>query len=108
MARLLDESAKGVYIISATPFTDAGDVDFDSTDSLVDFYLEAGVHGITILGVMGEAPKLSTEESVAFTERVIKRINGRIPTVVGVSSAGNLNLKRLTDQVMSLGAAGVM
>ena len=106
--RLLDESAKGVYIISATPFTDTGDIDFDSTDRLVDFYLESGVHGMTILGVLGEAPKLSGEESIRFSEHVLKRVQGRIPVVVGVSSAGNLNLKRLTDTVMSLGAAGVM
>ena len=57
MARLLDESAKGVYIISATPFTDSGELDLDSTDRLVDFYLEKGVDGITILGVLGEAQK---------------------------------------------------
>lgn len=108
MSTLLDESAKGVYIISATPFTDAGEIDFESTDRLIDFYVESGVHGITILGVMGEAPKLSAEESVAFAERVLKRLAGRIPVVVGVSSAGTLNLKRLTDKVMALGAAGVM
>ncbi|HEX9461621.1 MAG TPA: dihydrodipicolinate synthase family protein [Alphaproteobacteria bacterium] len=105
---LLDESAKGVYIISATPFTDAGEIDFDSTDRLIDFYVDSGVHGVTILGVMGEAPKLSAEESIAFSERVLKRVAGRIPVVVGVSSTGNLNLKRLTDKVMALGAAGVM
>lgn len=105
--RLLDETAKGVYIISATPFTDAGDIDFASTDRLIDFYLESGVDGITILGVMGEAPKLSAEESTAFVERVLKRA-GKLPVVVGVSGAGNLNLKRLTDTVMDLGAAGVM
>src|SRR5258708_10247713 len=105
---LLDESAKGVYIISATPFTDAGEIDFDSTDRLIDFYVDRGVHGVPILGVMGEAPKLSAEESIAFSERVLKRVAGRIPVVVGVSSTGNLNLKRLTDKVMALGAAGVM
>jgi 4-hydroxy-tetrahydrodipicolinate synthase len=105
--RLLDETAKGVYIISATPFADAGDIDFDSTDRLVDFYLESGVDGITILGVLGEAPKLSAEESTEFVKRVLKRV-GKLPVVVGVSSAGNLNLKRLTDTVMDLGAAGVM
>jgi len=107
-SRLLDESAKGVYIISATPFTDKGDIDFASTDSLVDFYLESGVDGITILGVLGEAPKLSNEESAEFVKRVLKRVNGKVQIVVGVSSAGNLNLKRLTDTVMDLGAAGVM
>jgi 4-hydroxy-tetrahydrodipicolinate synthase len=106
--RLLDESAKGVYIISATPFTDAGDIDYDSTDKLVDFYLDSGVDGITILGVLGEAPKLSNDESTEFVKRVLKRVNGKVQIVVGVSSAGNLNLKRLTDTVMGLGAAGVM
>lgn len=53
-AHLLDETASGVYIISATPFTDSGAVDFESTDRLVDFYIEKGVSGITILGVMGK------------------------------------------------------
>jgi 4-hydroxy-tetrahydrodipicolinate synthase len=106
--RLLDETARGVYIISATPFTDSGDIDTDSTDRLIDFYLESQVNGITILGVLGEAPKLSAEESVSFAERVLKRVAGRVPVVVGVSSAGNLNLKRLTGEVMALGAAGVM
>jgi len=106
--RLLDETAKGVYIISATPFADNGDIDVESTDRLVDFYLESGVAGMTILGVMGEAPKLSFEESVDFTDRVLKRVAGKVPVVVGVSSAGTLNLKRLTDKVMGLGAAGVM
>lgn len=106
--RLLDESAKGVYIISATPFTETGEIDYASTDSLVDFYLDSGVDGITILGVLGEAPKLSNEESAEFVKRVLKRVNGKVQIVVGVSSAGNLNLKRLTDTVMGLGAAGVM
>src|SRR6185312_7553807 len=86
MARLLDESAKGVYIISATPFTDAGELDLDSTDRLVDFYLEHGVDGITILGVMREAPQLSPAESATFAERVLKRVNGTVQIIVGASS----------------------
>ena len=35
----LNEQAKGVYIIAATPFTDEGAVDLQSVDSLTDFYL---------------------------------------------------------------------
>src|SRR5690242_6216210 len=97
--RLLDETAKGVYIISATPFTESGAIDFASTDKLVDFYLESGVDGITILGVLGEAPKLSNEESAEFVKHVLKRVNGKVQIVVGVSSAGNQNLKNLTDTV---------
>jgi 4-hydroxy-tetrahydrodipicolinate synthase len=59
MASLLDTSAHGVYIIAATPFTDDGAVDTASLDRLMDFYVRAGITGVTVLGIMGEAPKLT-------------------------------------------------
>ena len=104
----LDESASGVYIISATPFTDDGEVDLDSADRLVDFYIEKGVSGITVLGMMGEAQKMSPVESETFLLRVLKRAADNIPIVVGVSSAGLDNLERLSKFSMEAGAAGVM
>ena len=64
----LNETAAGVYIISATPFTETGAIDYTSIDQLVEFYLEHGVTGMTILGMMGEAPKLSSEETVLFIQ----------------------------------------
>jgi 4-hydroxy-tetrahydrodipicolinate synthase len=105
---LLDETARGVYIISATPFTDTGAMDWASTDRLVDFYLECGVDGMTILGVMGEAPKLTAEESAAFVERVVKRTDGRAQIIVGVSNPGLQQLGDFARRSMDLGAAGVM
>lgn len=104
----LDETARGVYAISATPFTDEGAVDVNSTDRMVDFYLESGVSGLTILGVMGEAPKMSPAESAAFCKQVVERIDGRVPVVVGVSAPGLNAIETLTKDVMDLGAAGVM
>ena len=68
---LLNEQARGVFVIVATPFDETGNLDLASTDSLIDFYLGCGVHGMTILGVMGEAPKLSAEESARFAGRVV-------------------------------------
>lgn len=104
----LDVDAKGVFAIAVTPFTESGEVDFDSTDRMVEFYIECGVAGMTILGVMGEAPKLAPEESVAFASRVIGRAAGRVPVVVGVSAPGLGVMGSLTGQVMDAGAAGVM
>ena len=108
MLAKLDETAKGVFVISATPFTPTGELDLDSTDSMIDFYLSRGVTGITILGIMGEAPKLTAEESRIFVRRVLARIGGRIPTIVGVSAPGFAPMKELSDFVMGEGAAGVM
>src|SRR5215468_8386390 len=104
---MLSESARGVYIISVTPFDERGALDLDGTDRLIDFYAEAGANLLTILGVMGEAPKLAHQESVDFARRVIARA-GKLPVVVGVSAPGLASLAALTKAVMDLGAAGVM
>ena len=105
---LLTEKAAGVYIIAATPFTESGDIDYESADRLVEFYLSHGVSGMTILGMMGEATKLSSEESLAFTSHMLKRVNGRVPIIVGVSNAGITNIAFLSHQSMDMGAAGIM
>jgi len=104
----LDESASGVFIISATPFSESGALDLESADRLVDFYIERGVSGITVLGMMGEAQKMAPDESEAFLARVLQRVSGRVQVVVGVSNAGLDNLVRLSRFSMDHGAAGVM
>ncbi|RDE09549.1 dihydrodipicolinate synthase family protein [Pelagibacterium lacus] len=104
----LNEQARGVYVIAATPFDDNGAVDQDSINSMVDGYLAAGVSGITILGMMGEANKLSEAESKSVITGVLNRVDQRVPVVVGVSSAGLDPLVALSKFSMDAGAAGVM
>jgi 4-hydroxy-tetrahydrodipicolinate synthase len=103
----LSENARGVYIIAATPFTDEGALDLASVDSLTDFYLGCGVHGFTLLGMMGEAHKLTVEESISVVDRVIRRA-GNKQVIVGVSHAGLENVRRLSHEAMVAGASGVM
>ena len=103
----LDPSASGVFAIAATPFQEDGRVDLRSVDRLTDFYREAGCSGITILGIMGEAPKLDMDEALAITRQVIGRA-GDTPIVVGVSSPGFASMRSLARGAMELGAAGVM
>jgi 4-hydroxy-tetrahydrodipicolinate synthase len=104
----LDEQARGIYPISATPFTDDGAIDWDSADRLTDFYLQCGVHGLTLLGMMGEAQKLTLDEAASFAARVIGRVDGRVPVVVGVSTGGLAPMAELTRRVMGAGAAAVL
>lgn len=103
----LDETAQGVYAIAATPFKPDGRLDTKSIDSMVDFYLAAGVDGLTILGIMGEAPKLEAEEALSIVKQVVKRA-GKAPIIVGVSSPGFAAMKSLAHASMECGAAGVM
>ena len=105
---MLTSSAAGVYVICPTPFESDGRVDTASTDRMVEAYLEAGATGLTILGIMGEAPKLAADEALAFARQVIATVAGRVPVVVGVSAAGFAAMAGLSSKVMDAGAAGVM
>ncbi len=103
----LTESARGVFVIAATPFTPDGALDVASIDPLVDFYLGHRVHGLTILGLMGEAQKLTAEESLSVVRRMLARVGGRVPVIVGVSNPGLATLAALAAAAMDAGAAGV-
>jgi len=103
---MLDETAKGVFTIAVTPFLPDGALDLDSIDRMVAFYEEKGATGLTILGMMGEAGKLSAEESVTVVRRVIAQAS--VPIVVGVSAPGLAAIKTLSETAMDEGAAGVM
>jgi 4-hydroxy-tetrahydrodipicolinate synthase len=104
----LNESASGVFVIAVTPFKEDGSLDLVSTDRMVDFYLEKGATGLTVLGMMGEAPKLTAEEARTFVRRVLKQVDGRVPVVVGVSAPGLAPMGELSRSVMDEGASGVM
>lgn len=104
---LITSDTKGVFVIACTPFTDSGALDNTSVESMVDFYYEKGSDGLTILGMMGEAPKLTQAESIEVTKLTLKR-SGDKPVIVGVSAPGLAAIGELTKAVMDMGAAGVM
>ena len=54
----LTAQAAGTFAIAPTPFHDDGRIDEKSIDRLTDFYAEVGCDGVTVLGILGEAPKL--------------------------------------------------
>lgn len=103
----LASSTKGVFAIAPTPFLEDGNIDGTSLDRLVEFYGATGCHGITILGIMGEAPKLEPVEAVEIIQRVCRRA-GDMQVVVGVSAAGFATMRTLSRVAMEAGAAGVM
>jgi 4-hydroxy-tetrahydrodipicolinate synthase len=101
---MLDETAKGVFTIAVTPFLPDGALDLASLDSMVDFYEEKGATGLTILGMMGEAGKLSAEESVEVVTRVTARAS--VPVVVGVSAPGLAAIGALAENRDGQGGRG--
>jgi 4-hydroxy-tetrahydrodipicolinate synthase len=104
---MLDATSHGVFPIAPTPFHPDGRIDLASLDRLTDFYREAGATGITVLGMMGEAPKLEHQEALDLASRIVRRAAG-LPVVVGVSAPGFAAMRALARSTMGAGAAGVM
>lgn len=103
----LTPEAEGTFAIAPTPFHDDGKIDDVSIDRLTDFYAEVGCEGVTVLGILGEAPKLDAAEAEAVATRFIKRAKS-MQVIVGVSAPGFAAMRRLARLSMDAGAAGVM
>ena len=70
----LTPDASGVFPIAPTPFNPDGSIDWNSADRLFEFYHDIGSDGVTVLGIMGEAPKLEPEESVGLVKRAVAKV----------------------------------
>lgn len=99
---------KGVYNITPTPFHADGSLDLESLSRLTEFTISAGVHGMTILGVLGEATKLTEGERDQVIATVIETANARIPICVGTSHAATDGCVAYSKRAEELGAQAVM
>jgi 4-hydroxy-tetrahydrodipicolinate synthase len=98
----------GVFHVMATPFTDGGDLDASGLPRLVEAALATGITGFTLLGIAGEAHRLTDEERRRVVEGVVKEVRGRVPVVVGVSASGTHLATSFTRMAQEHGADGLM
>jgi len=103
----LTHAANGTFAIAPTPFHADGRIDENSIDTLMEHYGRIGCDGVTVLGILGEAPKLDSEEAELVAKRFIRSAKG-LQVIVGVSAPGFAAMRGLARSVMDAGAAGVM
>jgi len=87
----------GIYTPIITPYHEDGSVHWDALSDVVDYLLEAGVHGVISGGSTGENYTQGVDERLALARFVHARINGRCPFVVGTGAM-------LTDESLALAA----
>lgn len=97
----------GVFPIAPTPFLPDGAIDWASADRLFGWYNDIGSDGLTVLGIMGEAPKLEPAESLRLLKAAVKAFGSK-PVIVGVSAPGFAAMRSLAREAMEQGAASVM
>ncbi|MGV0908781.1 dihydrodipicolinate synthase family protein [Martelella sp. FOR1707] len=106
MSRKLADTC-GLHVVAQTPFLNDGTLDLGSIDTLSAFYYRHGAEGLTVLGVSGEAQKLTVDETIAVAARYVAAADGH-RIIAGVSHPNLATLVEVTAQVMAEGADAVM
>ncbi|MBJ7602310.1 MAG: dihydrodipicolinate synthase family protein [Candidatus Dormibacteraeota bacterium] len=99
---------RGVWNILATPFQPDGEIDERSLNRLLLGVIAAGVDGITVLGVAGEAQKLNQAERRRVLELTAAATSGRLPICCGVSQDGTRVAVEMAQEAAAAGAIAVM
>jgi 4-hydroxy-tetrahydrodipicolinate synthase len=97
----------GVIPILVTPFNEDESVDTHSIQTMIRLMQNIGVQGITILGVLGEANRLSDNERELVISSAIEAA-GQLPVIVGTSAAGTRSVINHNQLAKKLGASAVM
>jgi 4-hydroxy-tetrahydrodipicolinate synthase len=98
----------GVYNITPTPFQPDGQLDVPSLRNLTSFTKARGVSGMTILGVLGEADKLTEAERDRVITETIAEAGPELPVCVGTTHAGTDGCIVFSRRAQELGARAVM
>jgi 4-hydroxy-tetrahydrodipicolinate synthase len=98
---------EGVFSVLPTPFDDDGGLDLAGTAALARASCAAGIAGLTILGVMGEASELTEEERRLVVATVVAAA-APLPVIVGVSGESRELVAARADEASRLGARALM
>jgi len=95
---------KGIVPPVATPFTELGDIDIDSLENLIDFQLDAGVHGLFMLGSTSETATLTHAKRVQILDTAVRKAKGKVPLLAGVMDSGT---ERVLEHAKAAKDAGI-
>jgi 4-hydroxy-tetrahydrodipicolinate synthase len=103
----MSERARGMLAPIPGVFDGKGEPDLPMMERLVDFYLDAGVHGFFVLGSQGQGAACTIEQRKAIAETVVKRIDGRVPVIVQVGAADPYTSCELGAHAKSIGSDAI-
>lgn len=99
---------KGCGTALVTPFTDDGEVDFETLRKLIDFQILEGVDSLIICGTTGESATLSTEEKKEIIKFAVQITRRRVPIIAGTGSNNTKTSIELSKYAQSVGADGLL
>jgi 4-hydroxy-tetrahydrodipicolinate synthase len=99
---------KGVYPAATTQFREDQSLDLEATKRHADRLIEGGVHGLIMLGSVGENTALQPEEKSAVLKAAIDAAAGRVPVLTGVAECSTMAACRYAEDAAKIGADGLM
>lgn len=99
---------KGSIVALVTPFNDDGSVNYEKLGELLEYHINNNTNGIVILGTTGEASTLSFQEEAQIVEYSVKKINKRVPLIVGSGSNETEKAVNMSRKYSEMGADYVL
>jgi 4-hydroxy-tetrahydrodipicolinate synthase len=108
MANPIPCSWSGVFPAATTQFTPSLDVDLPATQAVQAALIRDGVHGLVVLGTVGENNSLSPEEKRAVLKAAVETAGGKVPIITGVSEFTTANAVAYARDAERIGVDGLM
>lgn len=99
---------KGVYPAVTTKFKQDFSLDLDAMAEHTEFQLSAGVHGLIILGSLGENSTLDMDEKLRLTEFFIRQIDSRVPLLACIAESDTRQACYYASRAEAMGVSGFM
>jgi 4-hydroxy-tetrahydrodipicolinate synthase len=99
---------RGVFPAATTQFDSALEVDLTATQSVQKALLRDGVHGLVLMGTVGEGNSLSAAEKRSVLEAAVEASEGKVPVIAGVSEFTTAAAVSFARDAERIGAAGFM
>ncbi len=99
---------KGVLPAITTQFHADGSLDLDGTARHLETMIEAGIHGVVLLGTVGENTALEYAEKLTVVREMKRAAAGRIPVLSGVAEYTTALGCRYARDVEKIGIDGLM
>jgi len=99
---------EGVFPAVTTKFKADSSLDLEAMAQHLEPQLEAGVHGIIILGSLGECSALNMEEKLHLTDFFVKQVNKRVPLLACIAESDTREACHFASRAEELGADGFM
>lgn len=99
---------RGIFPVVPTTFTESGELDLASQMRCVDFMIDAGSDGLSILANFSEQFLLSDEERDILTRGILEHVAGRVPVIVTTTHFSTVVCAERSRRAQALGAAMLM